>query len=374
MVKGSMLGKFPVDSAMIKALMKEREYSYKKIEEESEGKITEIQLKHFLNKGGWVDEATLDILASLLGCPKNKLLDKDYLLSMNLPFEINNIVGNLYLKNREDINIYYAEKIKDFRDTADLKTMLDQAHRLFVTLSSEDYIFDKTPFVKAFNIIGRDFVTDKCINNMELIGILDTVADRLYSKIINASGDYNTQQVILMFLYVYILFDAIFLEEALASVAQLVPERKTEKADQYYFFAHKSEKMRDALINLILYKGYRFDEPDITEKGIDNEVITGITLMLTACEKCYRHIHGSFTDSEYINRAALSAVFSLLEKVFENIGIEIPREDRLTMLAEILTTRFGIQYNKLKIIFNTLNPPKKPKNKMLEGFFWGLLS
>jgi hypothetical protein len=201
---------------------------------------------------------------------------------------------------------------------------------------------------------------------MGLTGIQDTVAGNLYSKIIEVSGNYNTQQVILMFLYVFILFDAIFLEEASASAAQLVPERKTKKADQYCKLAYKSEKMRDALINLILYKGYQFDEPDIMEKGTDDEVITGIALMLAACEKCYQHIYGNYTNSEYINRAALSAVFSRLEKVFENIGIGLPSEDFLVEYAKMNTSRFGIRYNALKAVFNALNPPRKPKDKTVE--------
>ncbi|MDR2210266.1 MAG: hypothetical protein LBO65_02185 [Spirochaetaceae bacterium] len=358
----------PIDSSMIKARIKKLDLSYRKIEEASNGTITEISLKHFLNKGLKADEATLDTLAGLLDCSKNDLINKDYLLSTNLPFEINSIVGKLYLRNREDINCYYAEKIKEFRDMLDLKTMLNQAHRLFITLSSEDYIFDKAAFVKAFNIIGRDFVADKCISNMQLTGILNTVADDLYSKIIEASGDYNTHQVILMFLYVYILFDAIFLEEAVASATQLVPERKTNKANQYYLLSYKIEKMQDTLINFILYKGYRFDEPDITEKGIDDEVINGIAIMLAACEKCYQHIHGNFTDSEYINRATLSAVLSLLEKVFENIGIEIPQEDSLTKLRKMNTTRFGIHYNMMKVFFNALNPPRNLRNKGFDSF------
>ena len=363
----------PIDTALIKARIKELGYTYKKIEEISEGQITESSLKHFLNKGSKIDANTLDVLADLLEVNnKNDFIDKDYLFSINLPFEVNAIVRNLYLRNKEDINRYYAEKIKDFRMQADLRTMLNEAHRLFLVLSSEDFIFDKTAFVKAFNIIGTEFIQENCIANMRLTGIQDTVANNLYSKIINASGEYNTQQVILMFLYVFILFDGIFLEEALASATQLVPERKTEKAEQYFEITYRNERMRNTLINLLLYKGYDFDTSRIIEFGIDDVVIEGIVLMLTACEKCFKHLNGYYVNSEYLNRADFDAILTKLEKVFETLDIELPVNNILTDYVNMNTSRFGINYNMLKTAFNSLNPPNKPKNKELEGFYAGM--
>jgi hypothetical protein len=364
--------KLPVDAAAIKARMKETGYKYKDIEEASEGTITENSLKHFLNKGVKVDEATLNILAELLGCSKNDLIDKGYLLSTNLPFEVNQISGNLYLRNREDINRYYAVEIKKFRNKIDLKRMLDEAHHLFLVLSSDDYVFDKTVFVKAFNII-KDFFTYNCIANRDITEIPDDEAKSLYSKISAASGDYNTQQAFLMFLYVFILFDAIFMEEAVASAAQLVPERKTEKADQFFELSYRSEKMRNVLIELVLYKGYQFDMPNIADFNIDVIVIGGISLILAACEKCYQHIHGDYVDSEYLNRVSFSAILTRLEKIFSVVGIEIPESNGFNEIVNMNLTRFGRHYNSFKIVFNSLNPPRKRRNKELEAFCWGQL-
>ena len=86
-----------VDPISIKARMKELGYTYNKIEVESEGRVTEISLKHFLNKGTSTDEETLDILANLLKCPKTDLIDKKSLLSLNLSLEINMQVDKLFL-------------------------------------------------------------------------------------------------------------------------------------------------------------------------------------------------------------------------------------------------------------------------------------
>ena len=363
----------PIDKVFIKARIKELGYTYKKIEEITGGQITEVSLKHFLNKGSKIDANTMDILADLLDITnKNDFVDKDYLLSINLPFEVNTLVKNLYRRNKEDINRYYAEKIKDFRIQADLRTMLNEAHRLFVILSSEDFVFDKTAFVKAFNIIRTDFIQENCIANMRLTGIQDTVANNLYSKIINASGEYNTQQVILMFLYVFILFDGIFLEEALASATQLVPERKTEKAEQYFEITYRSERMRNTLINLLLYKGYDFNSSRITELGIDDEVIEVIALMLAASEECFKHLNGYYVNSEYLNRAKFDAILTRLEKIFETLGIELPINNILTDYFDMNTSRFGNNYNMLKMTFNSLNPPNKPRNKEIDSFYNGM--
>jgi hypothetical protein len=358
----------PVDTAMIKARMKELGYTYQSIESKSQDEITEISLKHFLNKGTRADEVTLDNLANLLKCSINTIIDKEYLLSTNLSSEINLLVGKLYLRNREDINQFYAIKIREFRNHHDLKKILEEAHRLFIVISEDDFIFDKKSFVNAFNIIGKDFAADNCISSMDITNIQGDVAKSLFSKIIDSSGGYNTRQVILMFLYVFILFEAIFLEEAVASASQLVPERKTEKADQYFQITYKNEKMRNFLINLIIFKDYQFDEPNIVELGIDDTVIEGIALMLASCEKCYRHIHGNFSDSEYINRAVFSAILSKLEKVFETLGIKLPEDIPLVEYFKMTTTRFGFYYNILKAVFRECNPPRKPRNKELEKF------
>jgi len=365
--------KLPVDAEMIKALIEEKKITYKDIEEMTDGSITEFMLKHFLNRGLKADETTLDTLAALLDCSKNDLVSKDYLLSMNLSFEINQIVGDLYLKNREDINQYYASEIKKFRNNNDLRTMLNQSHRLFLALSSIDFVFDKSAFSKAFGIIGTDFISERCICNMQLTGLQDTIADNFFAKIVTASGEYNTQQVILMLLYAFILFDAIFLEEAVASVCQLVPQRKTEKANQYYELTYRSEKMRDALIDNILYKGLQFDHPSIIELGVDDKVIENIALMLAACEKCFQHINGNYTKSEYINRASLSAILTHLEKVFLTVGIKLPEDYFFNEYVNMNISRFGIQYNLLKAIFNDFKPPRKPIDKGQQGIINGMV-
>jgi len=366
----------PVDAEMIKSLRKERGFTYKAIEIRSDGHITENDLKQFISKGKKANETILQILADVFECDKLDLVDKDYLLSMNLSFEANKLMGNLYHRH-EDVKQFYGREMRKFQDEVDLQTMLNQAHRLFITLSSGDLLLDKTPFAQAFNIISDDFIEDNCIGSKEITEIQDNEARNLFSKIRDASGDYSTQQVLLMFFYVFILFDAIFLAEAVASAIQLVPERRTEKADAYFWLAYRSEKMRNILINAILYKGMRLDDPKVLEYGIDDTVIESIVLMLAACEKCYQHINGNYIDSEYTKSGTLAAILTMLEKTFDAIGIEFPKLNVVSEYIDMSTTRFGRFYKKLKSVFNALNPPRERRNKEKEayeqGFFVGLM-
>jgi transcriptional regulator with XRE-family HTH domain len=363
----------PLNSAMIKARMKELGYTYKDIEQISGEKITEVSLKHFLNKGTKAAEETIDILANLLSISKNHLIDKDYYLSTNLSEDVNSIVANLYMKNREDINKNYSCIIKEFRTNSDLNKMLSQIHRLFVTISAEDIIFDKKYLNKAFNIIEKEFILENCISNLKLTKLTDDISKNLFNKIKSASGEYNPTQAILMFLYVFIIFEAIFMEEAVASATQLVPRRKTEKADQYLELSYRNEKMRDALIDCLLYKDSIFQNSMfITENGIDVIIAEGISLILAACEKCYLHVNSDFVDSEYINRAAFSAILTKLEKVFRELDIELPKDSTLTKCINMEITRFGRYYNSYKTIFNSLNPPRKPRDKYNDGILLGV--
>jgi len=361
----------PVDAEMIKFFRKERGFTYKDIEYQSNGRITEDDLKQFMSRGKKANENMLLILADVLKCDKLDLVDKGYLLSSNLSFETNRMIGELYCRNKEDVNRFYARKIREFHDEVDLKTMLNQSHRLFLLLSSGDLLIDKSLFSRAFDVIGNDFAEYNCIGNMEITKIQDNEARNLLSKIAGASGDYSPQQVMLMFLYVLILFDAIFLVEAIASATQLVPERRTEKADQYFELTYRNEKMRNVLIDAVLYKGMQLDGPNILECGIDDQIIESIVLMLAACEKCHQHINGNYVDSEYVNRKTFAAILSMLERTFDTLNIELPKNDVLTEFVDMNTKRFGHYYNKLKAFFNALNPPRKRYDKEQESFFKG---
>jgi hypothetical protein len=357
---------FPVDRDAIKAKMKEMRITYADIEFASTGQITEHSLKHFMNKGLKADEKTLKCLAGILECNMNEIIDRSYRLSENIPFEINKMMDNLYKRNTEDIMPVYSSKMEEFRTDADLKAMLNCTHHLFNILTQEDAFLNKNLVNRSFYRILNELKQNKAICSFRITGLPNEIFKLLHDEFIKYSSDYVPHQVCLIFLYVFIIFDAIFFEECIATTAQLMPQRKNEKADEYCNLTYRNERMRNALIDKILYKEYVFDSPVLTAMSLDDAFLHGVILMLAACEKCYLHIKEPYTDSEYINRAELSAVLKALETIFHELEIDLPELTPMNMV----NTRFSRTYLELKTYFNLLNPPKKPRNKFVAGMLF----
>jgi hypothetical protein len=238
-------------------------------------------------------------------------------------------------------------------------------------MSKEDYILSKDAFTEGYDLLWKVFSSECCISN-DFTGIKNDDAKYLFNKMkIYPDEEYDSDHAFLMFVFVFILFDTIFQEESIASACQLVPERKTAKADQYLDLISKSNKMRNILLGHVLYN-IKFDNSNILEYGIDDIVIEGIMLMLAACEKTYQHINSDFVNSEYLNRASFSAIITRLEKVFYDIGICIPKCDAFVDFIDMNTTRFALYYNKLQLVFKALNPPRKRTNKELNDVLKGI--
>jgi hypothetical protein len=359
----------PVNRDVIKTRMKEMGFTYLDIEALSGGQVTEHSLKHFSNKGMRADEKTIKCLAGILGCVMNDIVDKPYQLAENLPFETNKMVDNLYVRNKEDIMPIYSRKMDEFRSDADLKAMLDITHLLYNIFSRDDIYLNKEPVTRAYNRIIAALIESESICNIHFTGLANEASEILLMRFNKHIGKYTPQQGFLIFVYVFILFDAIFLEECISTTAQLMPQRKNEKADEYCNLTYRSETMRNTLLDMVLYKNKVFDNPDISISERDEVVLKGVITMLAACEKCYSHIKGPYTDSEYVNRSELSAILKTLENIFYELEIDLPAFD----IVELTNTRFGRKYFEIKSFFNLFNPPKAPKHRYIEGMFDGLL-
>ncbi|MDR3060044.1 MAG: hypothetical protein LBU84_18135 [Prevotella sp.] len=345
--------KFKVDGATIRMKMKDQNIHFQNIEELTFGTITVHQLKNIMNHGIKATEDTIKVLAEVLNCTENDLIDKNCLISENIPFETISLTAGLYAKTKEDMQPLYAKKITEFKASVDLKNIIDQAHRLFMVFTDCDDIYDKQNAINAINLIITEFEDGDCLCNSEFTELRRKDVDAIFELLKRYSGEYTPQHALLLFLYVFILFDAIFLEESICSAVQLMPERTNNKANQYYILTYGCEKMRDALIDKLIYKNYRFDDESIEDLGLDDVVIDGIILMLTACEKCFQHLEGPWTYSEYVNRTTLSAILKTLGNKYSIIGIETPPDSILNMA----TSRFGRQYFKLKTLHRFFNTP-----------------
>jgi hypothetical protein len=306
-----------------------------------------------------VDENTIRLLAEILKCEENDLIDKDELLSENIPGDINILLANLYERKKEDIQVMYEKEITNLMEQWELKKMLQIAHHLFKVFASEDIDFERELIVKAMDIVSSALKESTCICNQRFTGLSKEFSERLM-KLIDEENDghYHPQMVILIFLYVNVIFDAVFLEEMICSAAEIMPRRANDKERQYFSLAATSEKTRFTLIEKILNQGYRLEDNKTEELGISDLLIGGIVLMLAACEECRKHIEGVFVASQYVNRATFDAILNRLSKILSHVGIEMSSPTVLDTFG----SRFSIQYNGLKAMFNSFNPPKKPRN------------
>lgn len=350
--------KFHLNPGMIRARMKEMRYTYKDIEEKSDGLITETMLKHFMNKGNMADEDTISVLADILIMAANDFIEPGELLSMNIPFEITRLTRGLYVRMREDIQPVYAEQIKHFKEKASFEKLLEIAHCLLIQFTEDDLLLNKDSVKKIFSEIINNDSWFKCLCNPELTEITFTTANELHSQFIAvAKKEYNPHYLFLIFVYIFILFDAVFLAECIASAYQLMPQRKNGKADQYYDLTKRSDDMRRTLIKSSVYMKFDsvFNGMTIEEAGLDDEILNVIMLMLSACETCLEHQKSPYHKSEYVNRTSLGAVLSKLENVFLNIGLPI----ETSPWTEMPNSRFGKYY----FCFQALTRTSRPKQK-----------
>jgi transcriptional regulator with XRE-family HTH domain len=354
-----MKAKLRLDVAMIKERFRATGLRYQDVEERSGGQITVRQLKYYMNQNCPIDEDTIRLLAEILECEENDLIDKDELLSENIPGDINILLTNLYERKKEDIQVTYKNAITNLMEQWELKKMLQIAHRLFMIFTSDDIDFNRELIVKAMDIVFSTLKESTCISNQRFTGLSKEFSERLIKLIAKINdGDYHPQMIILIFLYVNVIFEAVFLEEIICSAIEIMPQRANQKEQQYFLLAATSEKIRFTLIEKIFNQGYLLEDNKVEELGISDLLVEGVVLMLAACEKCLKHIDGEFIASEYVNRATYDAILNKIIKILSNVSIEMPSPT----VFDTFGSRFSIEYNALKFIFKFLNPPKKPRN------------
>jgi DNA-binding Xre family transcriptional regulator len=357
----------PVNQKTIKSLMRKKGLTYSAIENDSNEVLTETRLKYVLNKGKQITLNELSLLAAHLDCELNDLVEPSFLLSMNISSENNRLVSKLYSRCK-DVLPRYGEEMKKFRDESDLAGMLNITAHLFLILTKQDIYFEKEePIKKALEIIKSSLKDNTLITGSEFTGLKKDIQENIYKDIISLKDKYTPHHAMMIFLFVFIIFDAVFIEECVASTVQRIPQRKTDFFQQFCNLTNRIEKMRDTLIEKIVFVGEMFEDPKILELESDDTLIDGIILMLASCEKCRIHIDGFYTFSEEVNHASLSAIIRKLENIFDELEIEMPKDDP----SKILTSRFSGKYAKLKTIFNMMNPPSTPKNQMLIGYILG---
>jgi DNA-binding ferritin-like protein (Dps family) len=353
--------KFKLDTAMIKERFRALELRrYEDVSKKGNGQISVRQLKYYVIQKAPADEDTIRLLAEILECEENDIIDKEELLSENIPGDINILLAKLYVEKKEDIQVMYKDAIADLTKQWELKKMLQITHRLFMIFTSEDIDFDRGLIVQAADVVVDALKESTCICNQRFTGLSKEFSDMLLKLIDGENdGDYHPQMTVLIFLYVNVIFDAAFLEEMICSAVEIMPLRANiDKERQYFSLAATSENIRFTLIEKIFNQGYRLEDDKAEELGIPDLLIEGIILMLAACEKCRKHVEGALVASEYVNRATFDAILNKLANTLYNANIKVSNPTALDTFG----SRFSLQYSGYKSFFNSMNPPKRPRN------------
>jgi hypothetical protein len=356
--------KLSIDPQMIRKLLRDSGKSYADIELESSGEIDVNTLKYSLNtKKPSMSDKKIEHLAEILGCDPNDLLNKETRISSNLPYEIKTLVSDLFDRKRGRIQTIYRKTMEEFVSHPSIKEILNEGNELFMLMAGKDDVYDKENILRIYRHIFEKFNAGATYCSSSITGLNYQDIKSIFDHFSIPNDHYNPNQTFFVFVYATILFDAIIQIEAAASVAQLIPQRTTDRADEYFELTKRTEEMRNTLKNLILHRGYRFDSPEIENFDLDELLMQGIVLMLATIHECKKHLEGIYVDSEYMRNDILAAISRFLEKIFDNLGIAIETRNSFDMI----TSRFGQYYSSMKSMNNLINPPAKRVDKYSQG-------
>ena len=321
--------------------------------------------KHILNGEGFVRDNEVTLIAGILGCRQNDLIDPEYQLKVNTPLEFDIHIQKLYERRKIDIQPAYETMIKNFQKTGRLDYFIGEANRLLSVLFPEDQLgYDLMP---ALNMIVDEFQRDGILigshaelDESKINDIFFVIHDSIYHN--------SAQQALSIFLYALTLFDVIFLQESIASITQFEIERFGDKADQYCKLTCSLEILRNTLI-IFMVKG-KLKMEETTADGVTDEIMGGVHLMLLACYKAGQHLNGDYVSSEYVNRTELDSIIANLTRRIRNIGIKVPDP-----IYNLPGSRFGKHLFMLRNVYLS-QKPKKGNNTLtpLETFYMGYLT
>jgi hypothetical protein len=319
--------------------------------------------KYLINSGGYITDNELQKILGVLQCDQGVILYPDFIIKQNTPIEIELLVQKLYERRKGDIQPVYEAILRNFRKTGKIENFIGEANRLLDSLFSGNHI--QADLISALNVIAGDFQIDRNFSKSHA-ELDDQEISNIFLILQNSINNNSAQQAISIFLYVLVIFDVVFLEESIASVAQFTTERFGDKAEQYSQLTLKIEILRNTLLKSMIEDELNMD--DVMVEEITEEVLEGIHLMLLACYKAGQHINGDYFSSEYVNRTTLDAIITRLNRIITNLGIQIPEP-----ILGLSGTRFFNYLCIIRTMFQN-NKTKQVNFTHLDAFICGVLS
>jgi len=365
--------RIPIDAQKVKERIHESDLSYEEVCLESAGLFQKHTLKYALNAPRpRLSGKEVEALASILDCDSNVFVDASFIRNLGIPGRINCLISDLYVEEREDINVNYEKIFEHHRKAEGFNLLLGQGKLLFNVLTDpkleDDYVLR---VLKAITLIRDHFGPQKEMRTSWL-GLPVQDIEWLIDLIDHAGEEYTPQHTILTFVYCLALFESIFLEEMVASAAELSLGKAKDKVQQYYLLSGKVERLRDAYVDYVIHQKARFDSPLFVETGMEKRFFDDTLLLIAACDRCISHLDSNKASSEYVNRKVLNSILNALIKTAHDTQIVVRDEE----ISGIWTSRFGRRFLEFRMVINAMNPPpqKQPKFDPNMAFMLGYWS
>lgn len=342
-----------INPEAIESLMAVRHVTKQDVAEASGGTITRDILRHALSVSPKMKPEHLETLAGILGCKVDDLLDRASAKSMDIPYKINKLLANLFIRSSTGLMPLYSQLIDDLKATQAYRNLLYQTGLLFELVSRDRETTDiETVITKVIDVIRT-----KCCPGGSHYSALLTFGNGLYDQlhqVISQEGDgYNDRQTELAFLYGLLLFKTIFTEELVGSALQFGTVRASKNVHQHFLLANDIESLTAGLADKILHLDQFMpisssqqsptDDPGLEKRM---KLFDDLVLLLAACKKAVEHFEAEEVASQCVNRAQLHAIIERIKKLANYYQVT----QRPLLIDTLSGSRFWQRYTLFKAI------------------------
>jgi hypothetical protein len=311
-----------INHTRVTQILSSQGLTYRDVQEISADKIKLDTLKKILPRGGHLTVYQINILAQILDCSENEIVDQNENISDNLPPFIDPIASRLFFRIKNSHRVVYQYYTKARLNSESYRNRYGQANRILNAMTSNGDIYEPQATDSAIKLIIDCLSTENALSD---ILNMFTAYDRetLMKLLAESENSTQEQRLLLLFFYVHVIFYTIFLDDLIASILEHSIERKSKNFITYKDLAIRNEVLHLTLKNKILYSTTGLSEIDSDPTmNMKQHLVDSTLLMLTACKKSGEVITSDYRNSLCLDDSEFDAILTHLETTFENIGIK----------------------------------------------------
>lgn len=328
-----------IDPTKINAYRKFLGLTLKDIEVESCGSITEDQLKYALNRSLTLRKSLLSILASILRCSLDDLVDDEYQRKMEIPVSVQLFTSRMYTETKTDFCPSYSEYVRDKQKSPGFQALMVQASQLFLILTKKVETSEGLPNL----IAARDFIVSQFedVSQSVIFEGIDSSTMSWFLKNLRHIPESETFALCLyVFTYTLLVFESLMHHELVSSAIYLSAQRTRDTVNQYAALASPLEISSQMLLDIVLNRGGVSSFDKLKEYSFEDVLYEKVLLLVAASKEIVNHVKSPRMASEYLNRKEVNAIVQELLNVLGEMHISVDT----SVGMDIARTRFGIRY------------------------------